>query len=71
MAVCASVPSRVYDTALAIGFNILKALCGPLWQPTEVLLSERLHLGFGGAVKLGGNDPQYQYLLEALVEWRL
>lgn len=33
-------------------------------------ISERLHLQFGGAVKLGGNDPQYQYLLEALVELR-
>jgi hypothetical protein len=33
-------------------------------------ISERLHLGFGGAVKLGGNDAQYQYLLEAQVELR-
>ena len=32
-------------------------------------ISERLHVGFGGAVKLGGNDPQYQYLLEARVGW--
>jgi hypothetical protein len=32
-------------------------------------ISERLHVGFGGAVKLGGNDPQYQYLLEARVRW--
>jgi AraC-like DNA-binding protein len=30
---------QIYDGALAIVFNILKALCGPLWQPTEVLFS--------------------------------
>lgn len=49
-------------------------ITGQWFVPFEALvgkdLSERLHLGFGGAVKLGGNDPQYQYLLEALVEWR-
>jgi hypothetical protein len=33
-------------------------------------IAERLQLGFGGAVKLGGNDPRYQYLLETRVEWR-
>lgn len=47
---------------------------GQWFVPFEALvgkdLSERLHLGFGGAVKLGGNDPQYQSLLEAQVEWR-
>ena len=43
-------------------------------MPFEILvgkdIAERLRLGFGGAVKWGGNDPQHQCLLEALVEWR-
>jgi AraC-like DNA-binding protein len=29
----------IYDLAMMIGFNILKLLCGPLWQPLEVRLS--------------------------------
>ena len=33
-------------------------------------ISERLQVGLGGAVKLGGSYPQYQYLLEAQVELR-
>jgi len=42
--------------------------------PFEAMLgkaiSERLRLRFGGAFKLGGNDTRYNYLLEALFEWR-
>ena len=53
---------------------VYNEITGQWFVPFEAMagkdLSERLHLGFGGAVKLGGNDPQYQYLLEALVEWR-
>lgn len=49
-------------------------ITGQWFVPFEALagkdLSERLRLGFGGAVKLGGNDPRYQYLIEALIEWR-
>ncbi len=49
-------------------------ITGQWFVPFEAMvgkdLSERLHLSFGGAVKLGGNDPQYQSLLEARVEWR-
>lgn len=32
----------VYDLAMMIGFRILKALCGPRWQPLEVRLSREL-----------------------------
>ncbi len=32
-------------------------------------ISERLHVGFGGAVKLGGGYPQYKYLIEARIRW--
>ena len=49
-------------------------ITGQWFVPFEAMvgkdIAERLRLGFGGAVKLGGNDSQYQYLLEALVEWR-
>ncbi|MBL8542004.1 MAG: AraC family transcriptional regulator [Betaproteobacteria bacterium] len=30
---------QVYDTAMAVIFNIMTSLCGPNWRPTEVLLS--------------------------------
>lgn len=30
---------QIYDIAMAIAFNILRALCGPIWLPTEVLFS--------------------------------
>jgi AraC-like DNA-binding protein len=30
---------QIYDGAMAITFNIMAALCGPDWRPTEVLLS--------------------------------
>jgi AraC-like DNA-binding protein len=30
---------QIYDGAMAIAFNIMAALCGPTWRPTEVLLS--------------------------------
>ncbi|MGF7161516.1 AraC-like DNA-binding protein [Rhodoligotrophos appendicifer] len=30
---------QIYDGALAIGRNIMRALCGPQWAPSEVLLS--------------------------------
>ncbi len=33
--------SQIYDGAIAITFNILRALCGPAWVPTEVLFSHR------------------------------
>ena len=29
---------QIYDGAMAIAFNLMKALCGPKWQPSEVLL---------------------------------
>ncbi|MDS4032342.1 MAG: AraC family transcriptional regulator [Candidatus Contendobacter sp.] len=32
---------QIYDGAIAITFNILRALCGPAWLPTEVLFSHR------------------------------
>ena len=32
---------QIYDGALAILFNTLRALCGPAWLPTEVLFSRR------------------------------
>ena len=28
---------HIYDITLAIGFNVMKALCGPNWRPDEVL----------------------------------
>ncbi len=28
---------QIYDGAMAIAFNLMKALCGPKWQPSEVL----------------------------------
>jgi AraC-like DNA-binding protein len=31
--------AQTYDLALAIGCNLLRALCGARWQPAEVLLS--------------------------------
>lgn len=31
--------AQAYDLALATGYNLLRALCGPRWQPAEVLLS--------------------------------
>jgi len=49
-------------------------ITGQWFVPFEAMvgkdIAERLRLGFGGAVKLVGNYSQYQYLLEALVEWR-
>jgi len=33
--------SQIYDGAIAITFNILRALCGPTWRPTTVLFSHR------------------------------
>jgi AraC-like DNA-binding protein len=30
---------QIYDGAMAVAFNIMAALCGPSWRPTEVLLS--------------------------------
>jgi AraC-like DNA-binding protein len=33
--------NQIYDGAIAITFNILRALCGPAWLPTEVLFSHR------------------------------
>lgn len=33
--------NQIYDGAIAIIFNILRALCGPTWLPTEVLFSHR------------------------------
>ena len=30
---------QIYDGAIAIGFNIMRELCGPTWLPTEVLFS--------------------------------
>lgn len=32
---------QIYDGAIAITFNIMRALCGPAWLPTEVLFSHR------------------------------
>lgn len=32
---------QIYDGAIAIIFNIMRALCGPAWLPTEVLFSHR------------------------------
>jgi AraC-like DNA-binding protein len=32
---------QIYDGAIAVAFNILRALCGPIWLPTEVLFSRR------------------------------
>lgn len=32
---------QIYDGAIAITFNIMRALCGPAWRPTEVLFSHR------------------------------
>ena len=29
---------QIYDGAMAIAFNLMKTLCGPKWQPSEVLL---------------------------------
>lgn len=29
---------QIYDGAMAIAFNLMKALCGPQWLPSEVLL---------------------------------
>jgi AraC-like DNA-binding protein len=31
--------SQIHDAAMAIGHNILKSLCGPAWEPTEVVFS--------------------------------
>lgn len=31
--------AQAYDLALATGYNALRALCGPRWQPAEVLLA--------------------------------
>lgn len=31
--------NQIYDGAIAIAFNIMRALCGPAWCPTEVLFS--------------------------------
>ena len=33
--------NQIYDGAMAITFNIMRALCGPAWLPTEVLFSHR------------------------------
>jgi hypothetical protein len=33
--------SQIYDAAIAIAFNTMRALCGPAWQPAEVLFSHR------------------------------
>ena len=30
---------QIYDAAIALGFNILRALCGSHWTPTEILFS--------------------------------
>ncbi len=30
---------QAYDAAMAVACNIMAALCGPTWRPTEVLLS--------------------------------
>lgn len=30
---------QAYDAAMAVAYNIMAALCGPTWRPTEVLLS--------------------------------
>lgn len=32
---------QIYDGAIAVGTNIMRALCGPQWSPTEVRLSRR------------------------------
>jgi len=31
--------SQIYDGAIAIAFNMMRALCGPAWRPDEVLFS--------------------------------
>jgi len=53
---------------------VYNEITGQWFVPFEAMagkdIAERLRLGFGGAVKLGGNDPQYQYLIEAMLEWR-
>lgn len=33
--------NQIYDGAIAIAFNIMRALCGPAWRPNEVLFSHR------------------------------
>lgn len=35
---------HIADGAMAVGFNILRALCGPEWSPTEVILPRRTPL---------------------------
>ena len=49
-------------------------LSGQWFVPFEAMVgkavSERLHLGLGGAVKLGGGYEPYRYLVEARVEWQ-
>ena len=32
---------QIYDLAIAVGCNIMRALCGKAWKPAEVLLSHR------------------------------
>jgi AraC-like DNA-binding protein len=37
----AQAADQIYDLAIAIACNIMRALCGESWNPTEVLLSRR------------------------------
>jgi AraC-like DNA-binding protein len=34
-------PEQLYDLAMVMACNIMRGLCGPTWNPTEVLLSRR------------------------------
>ncbi len=34
-------PEQLYDLAMAMACNIMRSLCGPTWNPTEVLLPRR------------------------------
>jgi len=43
---------QIYDGAMALGFNILRGLCGPAWRPTEVFLSHRRPSDPGPFVRL-------------------
>jgi AraC-like DNA-binding protein len=38
-------PEQIYDMSIGTGCNIMRSLCGPQWNPTEVLLSRRAPAG--------------------------
>jgi AraC-like DNA-binding protein len=55
------------DGAMAVGFNILRALCGPDWKPSEVLLAHRKPKDVGPFRRFFGAPLRFDAEQNALV----